>query len=241
MVRQAHYDCDPELIEGHFKIQSMKNSLFILLLFTTFFSCQQKEKTQVVEKGFKLHRLKLGYNAGVVEFMLDERMDTLYRWKKFGDNRCDDDSIYRFQNHQTLFYKIPLTYFDTLPHDTFYRNHLGFNCLTIFVESCRLKQAQAKSDSSLLKLNKLILKQHKESFHNFKLDVDTLIRNDSLLIPIRLDHCFKFSNGKQDFNFVGDIIHHDILIHFKFQNTENPDSIWFRNCMKTFESIRFMK
>ncbi len=219
---------------------SMKKIIFILLLFS-FFACKQKAEKKTVDKGFKLHRLQLGYGAGVVEFELDEKFDKMYNWMKLGDNSCDKDSIYRFQNKQTLFYQIPLGWFDTLPNDTFYIKHFGFNCFSIFVESCKMRQSKTRNDSYVMRWNKEILKQHKESNSKFKYEFDTLLKIDSLFISIRLDSFIRYRTGKTQSTFEADLIHYDRVIKFQFQNTENHDSTWFRNCMKTFESIRFVK
>ena len=202
-----------------------------------FFACKQK----ALEKGFRWHQQRLGYGVGNVEFILTDKYDTGYQWLKSGDNGCGDDSIIRFQNVKTKFYEIPKNWFDTLPPNEW--KIFGYNCFDIKVNRCcNTKQGRQEDDSWMIKRTFRIEKGIKSYNRNFLgFDYDTLIKRDSFYISIRYTNFFELRNGKKIKEFTANTIYKHKEITFLFQNTEDADSTWFRSCLKTFESIKFVK
>jgi hypothetical protein len=189
-------------------IKSMKNSLFILLLFTTFFSCQQKEK---------------------VKFQSKKNLEIVY-------------SI-PLKKHLILMFNLSSEYCS----QTWWRNN-STKSISYFYLNCNSLQKN-EPHSGCVPDSIFLDKKRKNDFFTIKIENpiwDSLVylevKNYMLKSGLRpkIDSS-KFLGEKRIYEIRKTEKIGNYLLNFIFQNTENPDSIWFRNCMKTFESIRFVK
>lgn len=208
----------------------------------SFFACQRKNKmvSKVkIDTTFIKQRQVLDYNVGPVEFLLTKDFDTCYCWKRGSWIKY----FYTYQNQKDKFFEFTqfaeYPFWDKSVWDSLYNSQVNNLTITTGI----IKLYYNKSDDSIVlktndRINKCLNGNWGDSFKG--LIVDTIIKVDNhdwSVCQYKVWNNYKNqSNMLRAFTFLG-----GKGITFQFENTESPDSTWFQNCMKTFESIRFMK